>query len=143
MPENEEAGFKIVDRRASSQEAAKESRPQDKSPVQGEGEKKAGAEKTGFKGKADKTSQKISMPEASFLSLVFTFYTEAQVGLGVIPHPLTQKVEKDLAQAKYAIDILGVLKDKTKGHLTSEEERALSDMLFDLHMKYVEAMKKP
>jgi hypothetical protein len=134
MSGNEEKGFKIVDRRASSQEVEKESKPEGSSAQQ-EPEKKTPEN-------ANKESQKIPVPEANFLHLLLTFYTEAQRGLGIVPHPLTKKIEKDMAQAKYMIDVLGLLKDKTKGNLTPEEDRALADMLFDLRMTYVEEMKK-
>lgn len=137
MPEQEETGFKIVDRRASSQETIKEPKPQDKSPTLGEEAKKADTEKASTEEKTRRTA----IPEASFLSLVLSLYTEAQMKLGFIPNPLTNKADKDLAQAKYLIDTLGILKDKTRGNLTSEEEQVLADMLFDLRMKYVEGMK--
>jgi hypothetical protein len=137
MSENEEKGFKIIDRRASSQEADKTSKPQDKSPTSTAEEKKVEAEE-----KVGKKSQEAPLPEANFLSLIFTFYADAQIGLGLIPNPLTKKVEKDLVKAKYLIDLLGILQDKTKGNLTSEEEKALEDILFHLRMTYVEELKK-
>ena len=40
------------------------------------------------------------------------------------------------------IDIIGMLKDKTQGNLNAGEERLTEDILFDLRMKYVEAVKK-
>ncbi|HWP49087.1 MAG TPA: DUF1844 domain-containing protein [Candidatus Limnocylindrales bacterium] len=138
MSENEEKGFKIIDRRASSQEADKTSKPQEKSPASTQEEKKAGAAEE----KAGKKTQQVPLPEASFLSLIFTFYADAQIGLGLVPNPLTKKVEKDLVRAKYLIDLLGILQEKTKGNLTAEEERTLEDILFHLRMIYVEELKK-
>jgi hypothetical protein len=44
--------------------------------------------------------------------------------------------------AKQMIDILAMLKDKTRGNLDSNEDRLMQDSLFDLRMKYVEAVKK-
>jgi hypothetical protein len=44
--------------------------------------------------------------------------------------------------AKQMIDIVGMLKEKTAGNLNASEERLMQDILFDLRMKYVEAVKK-
>ncbi len=138
MSENEEKGFKIIDRRASSQEADKTSKPQDKSPASTQEEKKAGTTEE----RAGKRPQQAPLLEASFLSLIFTFYADAQIELGLVPNPLTKKVEKDLVRAKYLIDLLGILQEKTKGNLTTEEEKTLEDILFHLRMTYVEELKK-
>jgi hypothetical protein len=40
------------------------------------------------------------------------------------------------------IDIVAMLKDKTRGNLNASEDRLMEDILFDLRMKYVEAVKK-
>jgi hypothetical protein len=62
--------------------------------------------------------------------------------LGEVPHPDTEKVERDLPLAKQNIDLLGLLEEKTKGNLTGDEERLLHQVLFDLRMRYVELTKK-
>ena len=51
--------------------------------------------------------------------------------------------ERDLALAKQTIDILGMLAQKTRGNLTSDEARLIEHLLYDLRLKYVEAKKKP
>jgi hypothetical protein len=55
----------------------------------------------------------------------------------VVENPLTKKKEKNLAMAKLTIDILGILKDKTKGNLECEEEKLLEELIYDLKMNYV------
>ena len=61
--------------------------------------------------------------------------------LGLIPDPLTNEQKKNLPQAKQTIDLLTILKDKTKGNLDKEEETLLNDALYDLRIKFVEASK--
>lgn len=62
--------------------------------------------------------------------------------LGEIANPLSGNVESDIPLAKQMIDILGMLQEKTRGNLDAGEERLIEDILFDLRMKYVEAVKK-
>jgi hypothetical protein len=62
--------------------------------------------------------------------------------LGEIANPLSGQAEKDIPVAKQMIDIVGMLRDKTRGNLNSGEERLMEDILFDLRMRYVEAVKK-
>lgn len=75
---------------------------------------------------------------ASFSVLVASLATQASVGLGDIPHPLTGKTEVNLGEARFHIDMLEILQEKTKGNLTPEESRALDAVLFDLRMRFVE-----
>jgi hypothetical protein len=55
---------------------------------------------------------------------------------------MSGKVEVDVPVAKQMIDILAMLKDKTRNNLNASEDRLVDDILFDLRMKYVEAVKK-
>lgn len=77
------------------------------------------------------------MPPASFSLLVSQWATQAAIGLGEIPNPVTGKAEPDPAQAKLAIDMLEVLEAKTQGNLTPEEKQMLDGVLFEMRMKYV------
>ncbi len=79
---------------------------------------------------------------ATFGSLVLMFGTTALMHLGMVPDPTGGARKPDLPQAKQVIDILDVLKDKTSGNLSAEESRLLEDLLFDLRMRYLEAMKQ-
>lgn len=82
------------------------------------------------------------MPEPSFLQLSFLLGAQAMQSLGVIPNPLTQKTEIDLLLAKFNIDLLEMLKEKTKGNLAPEEEKGFQELLFNLRMLYVETSNK-
>lgn len=82
------------------------------------------------------------MPPMEFSTFVLSLATSAQVHLGAIPNPVSGKQEPALELAKQTIDILGILKDKTKGNLSAEEDRLFEHVLFDLRMMYVDATKK-
>lgn len=83
-----------------------------------------------------------SLPEINFSTFIISLSTQALMHLGEIPNPLGGKSETDIPVAKQMIDILGMLQEKTRGNLDAGEERLVEDILFDLRMKYVEAVKK-
>lgn len=73
----------------------------------------------------------------SFMHVISIFATQAMLQLGEIEHPVTKQSEIDLNGARYSIDTLELLKEKTKGNLSDEENRALENVLYDLKMRYV------
>lgn len=77
-----------------------------------------------------------------FFSLVAMFQTAAMQQMGKLINPVTGKVERDLEQARFSIDILGMLQEKTKGNLTDEERRFLDHVLFELRLNYVDEVEK-
>ncbi len=81
--------------------------------------------------------------DASFTSLVAELAMQASLFLGEIPDPETNEPLEDFNRAKYLIDELGILEEKTKGNLTPQEEQALRNILFELRMKYVKKAPKP
>jgi hypothetical protein len=80
--------------------------------------------------------------EANLSTLIFSIGTSSLMNLGLAPNPSTGKMEKNMDLAKMNIDLLLVLKEKTKGNLTSEEDRFLISMVNDLQLKFVEESKK-
>ncbi|HUR72551.1 MAG TPA: DUF1844 domain-containing protein [Candidatus Limnocylindrales bacterium] len=82
------------------------------------------------------------LPEIDFSTFVISLSTQALMHLGEIADPISGKIDADITVAKQMIDILGMLKDKTRGNLNSNEDRMIEGILFDLRMKYVEAVKK-
>jgi hypothetical protein len=80
-------------------------------------------------------------PAASFELLIAGLVMQAQMGLGLFAMP-GEEPQPDLAAAKYAIDMLGVLEEKTKGNLTLEEERALQNSLTELRFRYLSLESK-
>ena len=75
--------------------------------------------------------------EARFDLFVSSMAMEALIGLGDAPHPATKKTSMNLPQARYVIDLLGMLSEKTKGNLSVDEERMLKDVLYQLRMRYL------
>lgn len=78
-----------------------------------------------------------------FSQLVIIFHTAAMQHLGKLKNPLTDKVERNLPQAQSAIDMLDMLKERTKGNLTADEDRLLSTILQELKLNYLDEMNKP
>ena len=82
--------------------------------------------------------QKEDYEEFDFLSYISSLAFQAMIFLGEIPNPMTNKTEKNLRQAKFIIDTLTILKQKTSGNLTKEENDTLEASLYELQMRYVE-----
>lgn len=89
---------------------------------------------------SDSKSSQGEGPPIDFMTFVLSLSTSAFVQLGISPEGKSTG-EKNLALAKQTIDLIAMLEEKTKGNLTGEEERLLSEVLFDLRMRYVEANK--
>ncbi len=81
------------------------------------------------------------LPPLEFGSIVVLLYLPALVELGLIPNPATGQTGENLPLAKRNIDLLDLLKDKTKGNLEEAEEKALEDALSQLKLSYLEKSK--
>jgi hypothetical protein len=81
------------------------------------------------------------LPEVNFSSFLLSLSSSTLLHLGEIADPQSGEKKKELALAKQSIDIIVLLKDKTKGNLTHEEEELLDHLLYDLRMRFVEASK--
>lgn len=77
------------------------------------------------------------LPPADFEVLVSTFATQALLYMGAVEHPSMGRVV-NLDAAKFNIDLLTVLEEKTKGNLSAQEKEALDQTLHQLRMMYVE-----
>jgi hypothetical protein len=74
---------------------------------------------------------------ASFVNFLSTLATNAAASLGAVPHPATGQRSLDLETGKYWLDVLGMIREKTKGNLHAQESRLLDGLLADLRMQYV------
>jgi len=79
--------------------------------------------------------------EPDFNFFITTLALETSISLGQAPNPATNKKEENLTQAKFLIDTLGMLKEKTKGNLSSDETNLLENVLYELRMQYVTKIK--
>ena len=82
------------------------------------------------------------LPPATFPLLVSSLATQALMMMGQIPDP-GGKVSVELDHAKHTIDMLGMLEEKTKGNLTTEEAAMMEQVLHQLRMVYVAVAKNP
>ena len=80
------------------------------------------------------------LPQMDFTTFVVSLSHSALQSLGDAPHP-DGTVERSLPLARQTIDILGLLQEKTKGNLTGAEERLLTQVLYDLRMRFVEVSR--
>jgi len=78
---------------------------------------------------------------ASFVNFLSTLATNAAASLGAVPHPATGKRSLDLDTGKYWLDVLGMIREKTKGNLHPQEARLLDGLLADLRMQYVTVVR--
>ncbi len=123
----EEKGFVVRDRRfAAQKEGAEEAAPM-KEEQREEPKRK------------DASRQETPLPEINFTSFLLSISTSALIQLGEIPDPVNKQGVKELPLAKQTIDLIGMLKEKTKGNLTPEEEKLIEHILYDLRMRYVKA----
>ena len=121
-------GFTIKDRRA----------------FDSQGKIKEESEKVREKGGEEKKKETTftPLPEINFSSFLLSISSSALLHLGEIADPQSGEKKKDLALAKQSIDIVALLKEKTKGNLTEEEEKLLEHLLYDLRMRFVQASEK-
>jgi len=103
------------------------------------GESRTTADPSAATAASPTTAPPESRPEpVSFSTFVLGLSTQALLHLGEIESPLSGKVERDFVAAQQVIDILGVLRDKTRNNLEQGEEHLLDSVLYDLRMRYVE-----
>jgi hypothetical protein len=105
--------------------------------------KQSGAElDKGSNGRKD-TKQKDTpkIPDASFSFFISSLVTQALISLGEVDNPFSKQREQNLDQAKFTIDTLQIIKDKTVGNLSEDETKLLDTALYDLRMRYVDKSK--
>ena len=80
--------------------------------------------------------------EKLFTYLVNTFQSSAWIALGKMKNPMTDKIEINLEQASYYIDLLNMLQVKTKENLSEYEEQMLINTVSELKMNFIQKKKK-
>jgi hypothetical protein len=124
--EEQEKGFVVRDKRFSVRKEKVE-------------ESEVKQEKRAEESPKEDMKKEVPLPEVSFVSFLFSLSTSALIQLGEIQDPLTQQFAKNLPLAKQTIDIIGMLKEKTKGNLDTDEEKLIEHVLYDLRIRYVKA----
>lgn len=133
-------GFTIVDRRRRGEEPSE-------SPAEPARDEATVRAVTGRSPRPSAEPARTAAPRAEALpapdlaSFILMLYSQALVHLGEAPDPFTQKLDRDLAQAKYTIDLLDLLKAKTEGNRTPEESQVLEEALHALRVGYLQAVR--
>jgi hypothetical protein len=87
--------------------------------------------------KEEEPQERGPLPEGNLAALISMLATQALFALGLLQIKGQEERKPDLELAKYNIDMLSTLEDKTKGNLTDEEQKVLSNTLSELRMGYV------
>ncbi|MBT3176102.1 MAG: DUF1844 domain-containing protein [Desulfobacula sp.] len=74
-----------------------------------------------------------------FSSFILSLYSSGLVQLGKVEEPSTGKKTINLDLARHTIEMIAMLKEKTKGNLTEEEDNLLNALLSEIRLAYVEA----
>jgi len=155
MPEEkDDKGFKVIDRRGREEATPPPPKPPPVEPpgtvaADGKSRENAGASppKPTAEGTGDATAKegkgRSTLGVPRFLDLVQSLQMGAMAGLGMLQGPDGKRPPVDLPAAKDAIDLLGILQEKTKGNLTKEEEEVLREGLYHLRMGYMAMINAP
>jgi Domain of unknown function (DUF1844) len=85
----------------------------------------------------------MPMPPATLEFLVLSVRTQAELQLGLIHFgDEKDRPKPDFDLARHSIDLLGILREKTRGNLTLEEQRLLENSLTELRFRYVQALEE-
>ena len=130
MSENDEKGFVFKDRRKIFSESEKEPEQKKSTPQEKPTEERV---------EQKEPPPHPPLPEVNFSTFIVSLSTEVLFHLGEFPHPVSGEKKKDLPLAKHVIDTLNMLKEKTQGNLSEDEQKLLEGMLYDLRMAFIRA----
>ena len=132
-------GFKVSDRRSFSESGETRPGPVVEAPS-GESPAPAG-EPISQDGTRPGAGSDRGLPPADFSTFILSLGSSALIHLGDLEPPGEDAKRRDLPMAKHTIDLLTLLRQKTKSNLTPEEDKLLESLLYDLRLRYVEAVK--
>ncbi len=126
-------GFVVRDKRAFDDKGeSKQASEPEQTATETPGRKSDAGKKTSKKGSPP-------LPEVNFSALIFSLSSSVLHHLGELPDPQSGRSEVDLPLAKHAIDTIAMLKEKTRGNLSEEEQKFTDNVLTDLRWRYVKA----
>ncbi|HXG21423.1 MAG TPA: DUF1844 domain-containing protein [Methylomirabilota bacterium] len=134
-------GFRVQDRRRFSPETGEPRGEAEAAKLQ----ENAGEEQPTERSAKDREAHEAyshSHEPISFSSFILGLITQALMFLGEVAPPPGQTKQVDLGAARQMIDLLAILKEKTKGNLDAAEDAMLENALYDLRIRYVEIAKK-
>jgi hypothetical protein len=130
MAEDKDDEFTIRDRRGSpspAPDASGEQQKEEKAPPKGQ--------------PSGQRQESGPLPPLDFSMFILSLATTAQMGLGLVPDPQSKVITPNLPVAKQMIDLIAMLKEKTKGNLGSEEQELIEGVLTGLRMTYVKVLE--
>ena len=86
--------------------------------------------------------EQLKKEDQLFIHLVNTFVQSAWISLGKVKNPVTDKLDRNIEQATYYIDLLGMLQTKMKGNLSEWEEQYIIHSLSELKLNFIDEQKK-
>ena len=146
MTEETEApkGFKVSDKRRFTEEG--EAREDSTEQAESTSQAYADPTKETFPDPSENANREVKenheeLPSINFSTFIMSLSTQALMHLGEIDNPVTGKAEKDVAVAKQTIDIIAMLSEKSTGNLDETEGQLVREVLYNLRMSYVEAVR--
>src|SRR5580765_3968124 len=91
---------------------------------------------------SDEKFEMSGEPDYRFLSLVMSLATAAWSQLGKVANPATQKIEKDIDQARISIEFLRMIQEKTEGNLSVKEQELIDNTVADLELNFADEIRK-
>jgi hypothetical protein len=138
MEDSEDKGYTVKDRRfLHMSESEKAQLKEEAAAAPKEAPAEAPPEAAPEAPPSEDAGPEVPLPDISFPSFLVSLSSSAFISLGQIPDPHTGQQEKNLPLAKQTIDLLGLLREKTRNNLTSEEENLFDHLLYDLRMAYI------
>jgi hypothetical protein len=137
--EKKDRGFEVKDHRIGSQDDEQKAEAEAPETKETPEQEPVGEEKQETR---EPRQEAPPLPRITFPAFLLSLNTSALIHLGLVPIPGTDQVEKNISLAKQTIDLLDLIKEKTKGNLTQEESDLLENLVFDLKIKYVELGKE-
>lgn len=148
----EQANFKVTDRRLFNADGSPRDIPEEEKPLEPAASSEPSPALT-VEADAPAPPAATSEPEpadaaetddfpgaedaSSFANFLMSIASNAASALGMMEHPVTGKREVDLELGKHWIDVLLMLKQKTRNNLLPQEQQILESLLGDLQMQYV------
>mgnify|MGYP000453958111 FL=1 len=86
--------------------------------------------------------EQLKKEDQLFIHLVNTFVQSAWISLGKVKNPVSDKMERNLDQATYYIDLMDMLQTKMKSNLSEWEEQYIIHSLSELKLNFIDEQKK-
>jgi len=137
--EKDEHSFTFKDKRRfdlSGDDREEGAEQADQQPVEEAGESPAGAAESSVASR-EASEAAGERADLAFSTFIVGLASQAFMFLGAIADPSDQQIKKDLEQAAAMIALVEVLREKTQGNLTEDEDSMFEDVLYQLHMRYV------